>query len=252
LRILITFALDLEFAPWRRLHPFAKFDAGEIVAYEGGFGEAQARVVLTGIGGMRATKAARAALEWQPNFCITAGFAGSLRADYRAGHVLVARDIIELESGRTISGDATLLHRAETCEAVVIERLLTSSSMVLSAEGKKRLGNMAAAVEMESFAVAAEAVAKRIPVIAIRAISDEADESLPMDFGDMLDESGNVKKGKMARALARSPHKLPALVRLGKNSRMAATKLAEFLERYVVDLAAASRGAGEFAEARRA
>jgi adenosylhomocysteine nucleosidase len=159
---------------------------------------------------------------------------------------------MELESGRTITVDAALLRRAEGCEAVVIERLLTSSRMVLSAEGKKRLGNMAAAVEMESFVVVAEAAAKRIPAIAIRAISDEADESLPMDFDDMLDESGNVKKGKMARALARSPHKLPALVRLGKNSRIAATELAEFLERYVANLVAASRGAGEFAEARRA
>jgi adenosylhomocysteine nucleosidase len=252
LRILVAFALDLEFAPWRALHPFAKLAGDEFVAHEAAFGEAQVRVVLTGVGGVRAANAVRAALEWQPDICITVGLAGSLRAEHRIGQVLAARDIMELQSGRTIAADAALLRRAEDCKAVLIERLLTSPEMILSAEGKKRLGNMAAAVEMESFAIVAEAAAKQIPVIAIRAISDDADEDLPMDFGNILDESGNVKKAKVARLLARSPQKLPALVRLGKNSRAAAEKLAEFMERFVTELAAASGGDAEFAEAWRA
>lgn len=252
MKILITFALDLEFAPWRSLHLFAKLPGRELETHEGGFGGAQARVVLTGVGGVHARKAARAALEWQPDICITAGLAGSLRAEHHLGEILAARDIMELESGRTIAADEVLLRRAEKCKAVVVERLLTSSEMVLSAEGKKRLGKMAAAVEMESFAVAAEAVATRTSVIVIRAISDEADEDLPMDFGNILDESGNVNTIRMARALARSPHKLPALVRLGKNSRTAASKLAEFLEQFITGLASASSSHAELAEARRA
>jgi adenosylhomocysteine nucleosidase len=252
LRILSTFALGLEFAPWRGLHPFARCVTGEFATHEANFGNAQVRVVLTGVGAVRAANAARGALEWRPDICITAGLAGSLREEHRLGQVLAAREIMELESGRTIGADAALLRQAEKCKAVVLARLLTSSEMILSAEGKKRLGNMAGAVEMESFAVAAEAAAKRIPVIAIRAISDEADEDLPMDFGDVLDERGNVDKAKMARAIARSPHKVPALVRLGKNSRAAAGQLAEFMERFVAGLAGASGDHAEFEEARRA
>lgn len=252
MKILITFALDLEFARWRALHAFAKVTGSEFSAHEAKFGDAQVRVVLTGVGGPRAAHGARAVFDWQPDICITAGLAGSLREEHRIGQILAARDIIELESGRTIGADPALLQRTESCGAVLVERLLTSSEMILSAEGKKRLSTMAAAVEMESFAVAAEAVAKRIPVIAIRAISDEANEDLPMDFSSMLDETGNVKKSEIARALARSPHKLPALVRLGKNSRTAAANLAEFLERFVTQIAVASGGHAELAEARRA
>jgi adenosylhomocysteine nucleosidase len=123
--------------------------------------------------------------------------------------------------------------------------------MVLSAEGKKRLGRMAEAVEMESFAIATEAATRNIPTIAIRAISDDVDEDLPIDFGNVLDESGNVKATRMARALARAPHKLPGMVRLGKNSRASAVNLAEFLERYVSELAAVSSTA-EMAQTGRA
>jgi adenosylhomocysteine nucleosidase len=252
LRILITFALDLEFAPWRWLHRFAKIANCRYAAYEGRFGEAQVRAVLTGVGGARAKSVVNAAFEWQPDICIAAGLAGSLRPDYHVGQILVARDIIELESGRTVVTDDDLINRAEAGKAVVIGRLLTSATMVLSAEGKRRLGSMAAAVEMESFAVAAEAAAAGIPAIAIRAISDDVDEDLPMNFGDLLDESGAVNKARIARAVARAPHKLPALMRLGRQSKAASVKLAEFLERYVTGLAAGSSNTAEMAEARRA
>ncbi|MGB6877436.1 MAG: hypothetical protein WBD87_15525 [Candidatus Acidiferrales bacterium] len=252
MRILITFALDMEFAPWRRLHSFAQIPDTEFAMHETKLGDAQVRAALTGIGGVRAKSVVRAALEWRTDICIAAGLAGSLRDDYRVGEILAARDIMELESGRTVAAEAGLLHRAKTCGAVVIDRLLTSSTMILSAEGKRRLGNMAGAVEMESFAVVTEAVAKGIPAIAIRAISDEVDEDLPMDFSGVLDDRGNVRTGRIVRALARAPQKLPALMRLGRHSRAASVKLAEFLERYVSGLAAASGKAAEMAEAGRA
>lgn len=252
MKILVTFALDLEFAPWRRLHRFTKTSESGPATSEGSFGDVEVRVALTGIGGARASVAVRKALEWRPDICVTAGVAGSLQPGYRVGQVFAARDIMELESGRTIAADRSLLQRAEDCGAVIVDRLLTSSTVVSSAEGKKRLGNMAAAVEMESFAIAAEAVANSIPAIAIRAISDDADEDLPMDFGEVLDESGGVRPARMVRALARAPHKLPALVRLGRQSRAASLKLAEFLQGYVSGLAMAANGDAELTEARRA
>jgi adenosylhomocysteine nucleosidase len=250
LKILVTFALDLEFAPWRRLHAFARISEAEPAAYEGRFGDVLIRVMLTGIGGSRAGYMVRRALEWRPDICVTAGVAGSLRPEHRVGQVFAARDIMELESGRTVTADRGLLQRAEDCGAVIVDRLLTSSTVVSSAEGKKRLGSMAAAVEMESFAIAAEAVANGISAIAIRAISDDADEDLPMDFGEVLDESGGVRPARMVRALARAPLKLPALVRLGRQSRMASLKLAHFLQAFVAGSAGANFGA-ELMEARR-
>ena len=77
-------------------------------------------------------------------------------------------------------------------------------------------------------------------------------EDLPMDFEGVLGESGNVDTAKMARALVRAPHKLPALVRLGRHSRAASVKLAEFMERYISELTESYGRPAEMAEAGRA
>lgn len=254
MKILITFALDVEFAPWRSLHPFAKIANQSIRngAYESRFGEAQVQVALTGIGGINAKKAARAALRWTPDICISSGLAGSLRVNYPIGQICAARDVVELETGRSVEADLGMLRQAERHGVAIIGKLLTSADMILSSEGKSRLGKMGEAVEMESFAVMTEAAAAGVPAIAIRAISDAADEDLPVDFGSMLDDGGNVNGSKVAMTVARAPHKLPALMRLAKNSRSASKKLADFLEAYVAGLAAASKAPAQLAEARRA
>lgn len=224
----------MEFAPWRRVRTFANVTQGNFAIYEGNLGDSRLRAIVTGVGGVCARKVAGAALEqWPPDVCIAAGLAGSLRPQYEVGRVCVSRDMMELESTRTVAADVGLVGEAEKCGATVMERLLTSSAMILTAEGKSRLGKMAGAVEMESFAVASEAAAKGVPAIAIRAISDGADEELPMNFGELLDENGSVSKAKAARALVRAPRNLPAVMRLGRQSKAAAANLADFLERYV-------------------
>lgn len=252
LRILVTFALDMEFAPWRRNRSFVKVADTAFPAYEAEFGDASVRVALTGVGGVRARKVAAAALGWRPDVCVAAGLAGSLRGEFRVGQVLAARDVMELENSRIAAVDETLLRSAETCGAAIVDRLLTVPTMIASAEGKKRLGRMAAVVEMESFAVLKEAAAHAIPAIAIRAISDGADEDLPMNFDRVLDENGNVVAAKIAGAVMRAPHKLPALMKLGRRSRGAAVKLTEFLDRYVSALAGYHSAAAQMVGAGRA
>ena len=157
-----------------------------------------------------------------------------------------------MESGRTIMADGGLLVAAEKSDIRVVERLLSTSNMVVTAEGKGRLARMAEAVEMESFTVLTEAASRNVPAIAIRAISDAADEDLPMNFSRVLDHEGKVNGSKVARSLVRAPHKLPALLRLGRNSQRAAAKLAEFLDAYIQYLGVRPERRTEMAEATRA
>lgn len=252
MKILVSFALGNEFAPWPRLRSFTRAAELDFAAYDTKVEAANVRVVLTGVGPERARSVIARALQWEPNVCIASGVAGSLRATYRVGEVFVAREVMELESGRTIATDRELVEAAERRSIRLAERLLSSTNMVVTAEGKGRLGRMAEAVEMESFAVLMEAAGRRIPAVAIRAISDAADQDLPMDFSGVLDDQGKVKASKVARSLARAPHKLPALLRLGRDTRVAATKLAEFLDGYIIDLAARADRLAEMAEATRA
>ena len=252
MKILVSFALENEFAPWRRLRSFTRVAELDFAAYDTKVEAADVRVVLTGVGPERAGSVMARALQWEPNVCISSGVAGSLRATYRVGEVFVAREVMELESGRTIVTDRELVEAAERRGIRLAERLLSSANMVATAEGKGRLGRMAEAVEMESFVVLTEAAARKIPAVAIRAISDAADQDLPMDFSRVLDDQGKVQASKVARSLASAPHKLPALLRLGRNARLAATKLAEFLDGYIVDLAARANRSIEMARAIRA
>lgn len=227
----------MEFAPLRKKHSFVRISEQSFPVYEAEVGGVQVRVALTGVGGVRAKKVVAASFGWRPDVCVAAGLAGSLREKYRVGQVVVARDIMELESSRIAAVDKLLFRSAEACGAVIVDRLLTASTMIASAEDKKRLGTIAAGVEMESFAVLTEAAVHTVPAIAIRAISDDADEDLPMNFGRVLDENGGVIASRIASAVVRAPHKLPALMKLGRRSRGAAVKLAEFLDRYVAALA---------------
>lgn len=252
MKVLITFALDVEFAPWRSLREFSKISADGLRMYESKFGGAEARVLLTGVGIANARRAMRAALAWRPEICISSGLAGSLREEIGIAQVCAAREVVELETGRMMPAEAELLRMAATLGATVIEKLLTSGEMVLSADGKRRLGKMAEAVEMESFAVMSEAAAAGIPSIAIRAISDAADEDLPMDFCKVLDESGMIRASKVAKEIARVPHKMPAVIRLARRSSAASKRLAEFLNMYVTEIAAALNYSTEMAGAKRA
>ena len=252
MKILVSFALENEFAPWRRLRSFTRAAELDFATYATKVEATSVRVVLTGVGPERARSVIARALQWEPNVCVSSGVAGSLRATYRVGEVFVAREVMELESGRTIAADRELVEAAKRRGIRLAERLLSSANMVVTAEGKNRLGRMAEAVEMESFAVLTEAAARKVPAVAIRAISDAADQDLPMEFSGVLDDQGKVKASKVARSLARAPHKLPALLRLGRDTRVAATKLAEFLDGYIVDLAARGDRLAEMAEATRA
>jgi len=251
LKILITFALDVEFAAWRGLREFSKIPAAGLRVYESKFNGADVHVLLTGVGFANARQAVRTALDWRPDICVSSGLAGSLRNEIEIAQVCAAREVVELETGRKIIADAELLSIAEARKATIIEKLLTSGEMVLSAEGKSRLGKMAEAVEMESFAVMNEAAALGVPSIAIRTISDAADENLPMDFGKVLDESGTVQVYKVAKEIARAPHKVPAVIRLARRSSAASKRLAEFLDGYVPELAAAWKHSGEMVGVKR-
>jgi adenosylhomocysteine nucleosidase len=248
-KILITFALETEFAPWRRLRSFGSVAGMAFPAYESAIGDAGARVVLTGVGPVPAKRVAAEALKWKPDVCISSGLAGALRSELRIGEVFVTRSVRELETGRKIDCNAELFATAQKRGVAGVEHLLSMSTMVLTAEGKARLCGMADAVDMESFAILSEASANSVPTIAIRAISDLADENLPMDFQAFLDEQGGLDRSKVARALAHAPHKLPGLIRLGRNSRRAAENIAKFLDAYVADIAKRSALQTELVEA---
>jgi adenosylhomocysteine nucleosidase len=239
-KVLVTFALESEFAAWRRMRSFAHLANTEFPAFDSNCGDSEIRVVITGMGAERAQRVARAAFGWQPDLCISAGFAGGLNPANRAGDVLVASNIRDGETHRTIASDKRVLSLAEGSGARRIETLYTSAHAISTVEDKRRLGRAADAVDMESFFILNEARERGIAGVAIRALSDAADENLPMDFTQLLDDRGQVRGARLALAIARAPQRIPALLRLGSASRRGAMKLAQVLDKTIERLTSAA------------
>lgn len=261
MKILVTFALEPEFAPWRRLRTFEeKKSPGGAIVFVSEISGAKICVALTGMGRESAAKTVYSFMLGElecPDFCISAGLAGSLRPEHKPGQILAAHSVYAEKvpddfPSHEVRGDSSLLALAEKRGAAVVPRFCTSDHAVATVEEKNSLAKIAGAVDMESFEVLREAGGWGVKAVAVRAISDAANETLPFDFTALLDPRGHVIGSKLALALARAPHKLPSLIRLGLNSRRASRALAVFIDSFVSDLAQLQSRSFERAEAVRA
>jgi adenosylhomocysteine nucleosidase len=234
LRILVTFAVEPEFAGWRKSRNFAATALGRTMVYGARISAAEVDVVLTGMGPANARRAAESVMTTAYAACISSGFAGALKAEHEVGEVLIAETVGEAREMNGIPSDRTLLRDAAIGQNVkVVQRFLTTERVARSPEEKARLAEFGDAVEMESYAILSVAVAHNVPAIAIRVISDRFDQVIPMDFSGSIDQCGHVLKGKLARDLLSDPRKIPALIRLGRQSSVASEHLIGFLESYI-------------------
>ena len=102
---------------------------------------------------------------------------------------------------------------------------------------KKRLAGLldnrypSPVVEMESAAIARIAHENRIPLLAIRSVSDPADEELRFSLDEFCDARLRIRPHKVLLTILRKPRIIPQLVRLAGNSRIASQNLTAALKR---------------------
>jgi adenosylhomocysteine nucleosidase len=231
MNILVTFAVEAEFAPWRARRKFRRLP-GDWPRFEAQLGGARVRAVLTGMGQAHALEAARRMLPDRPDICISTGLAGALRSEYRPGDLLAARLVSEVGEPVAVASHPGLLATAVDCGARQVERFATSRTLVSRAEEKLRLSKQAEAVEMESYIILAEAARYGVPAVAVRAIGDTVDFDMPYDFERVRDARGQIRIGGIVAQVLRHPSGLPALLALARDCRLAARHLADFLDAY--------------------
>lgn len=245
MKILVTFALENEFAPWRSAHDFRKKNWAETEAFVAEIAGTEVGVILTGVGTRQARKAFQN-LAWGDSdaleFCISTGLAGGLKPEYQIGQVLAPGMIVsespQTEGTRELATSAPLLSFASECGATVVDRFYTAEHVVATSHEKRHLGSIADAVEMESFEILRAAAEEGVPAIAIRAISDVCDEDLPLDMSEIFTGEGQVSIPRVLGQVALHPTAVPGLVKLGKQSKLAAESLARFLDQYIGVIAA--------------
>ena len=194
----------------------------------GAFEKARAKksgsaILITGLGRKNAERSLRKSLAGlPPAFVLTCGFAGGLDPELEIGDVVFS------------TADAVIAQKLAAAGATPAKFFCAARIATTAAEKSElRRTTGADAVEMESEVIQAVCRERGIPCATVRVISDAAWEDLPLDFNTLAKADLNLHYGKLALAIAKSPGKIPALLRLQKNSRFAAGRLAEVLAKVI-------------------
>jgi nucleoside phosphorylase len=245
MRILVTFAVEAEFAPWSARRNFVRQNAEGLKLWKRVIGNSEIFVVLTGIGDNSANVMELVMRVADTNryfdVCISSGLAGALRRDYQLSDIVVAKllksSFAHADLGRDwLETDKQLVELAVAHGAKPAGVFYTAEKVLTTAAQKSLLAMEADVVDMESFDVVKEGYAWGARSVAIRAISDRADEDLPIDFNRALSSDNRVSIARVLAQVVKNPRTLRPLIRFGKQSRGAAEALAGFLEEFVNEL----------------
>jgi adenosylhomocysteine nucleosidase len=243
LKVLVTFAVETEFARWRKRAVFRRREVGALAVYHAQIGHADVDVVITGVGWGNARRAMEAVMDPSYSLCISSGFAGGLKPGCAVGDLLAAKSVRTAAKSGALLCNAEFLAEAEESGARRVETLLSAEAVASTATQKAVLADIADAVDMESYAIVAAAQRCNVPAVVFRAVSDSFDQDMPMDFSDAISEDGRVLIGAVLREVAAHPSMLPGLIRLGRQSGRAAERLADFLSSYLEKLSASASAA---------
>lgn len=178
------------------------------------------KILITGMGRRNtSTRFEQELRRFQPDRVITCGFAGALNPALRIGDLVFDSDFDSGLSEPLIAAGA----RSAT--------FYCSTRVAVSVAEKQELRRSTECdvVEMESSVIRTMCRDRGIPSATLRAISDTANEALPLDFNALMTADQKISIPRLTLALLKSPGSVPRLMELQRNTRLAARKLADAL-----------------------
>jgi adenosylhomocysteine nucleosidase len=196
----------------------------ELAAFSDG-----ALLAVSGMGRDAAERAARALVDAGVAALMTFGMAGGLDPTLEAGSVVLPCELIAADGSRFV---ASRTWRERVAAAVGPLRAVSSGNLLTSARAIDTAADKsaafhdtgAAAVDMESAAVAAIAFHHKLPFIAVRVIVDTAADTLPRAVVN-ASRLGKVQIGRLIAGLILAPGEIGALIRLAQRYRIAMRSL---------------------------
>lgn len=175
--------------------------------------------VAGGIGCVAAQAAAQAIVtKFRPQVLLSVGLAGALIRSLKVANVITPNVIVDAGTGceyRCESGGGVLVTAGEIADSNSKQQLVERFH--------------ALAVDMEAAGVASVAAQEQVGFHCVKAISDEADFSMP-PLNRFVDEDGNLQTGKFAAWASVRPAVWPRMIALGRNSSRAAQALCHWLQ----------------------
>lgn len=176
--------------------------------------------LTTGVGPAAAGSAARGVMAGSEIRALMSwGTCGGLDASLSGGTLVVLSRITDAASGKTYPCDPQLSSQLagllKPVRAVIRAGLTCEAPVVTTAEkASLRQKHQVSVVDMETSAVAAVAAEFGVPFLAIRAVVDPANCTLPVSALAALDEPEHPTRAVL-RSLRRHPFDLVPLMRLG-------------------------------------
>ena len=212
-------------------------------------GEAENKVVVVegGIGKSRAeTATIRVIEEYHPEVIISAGFAGGAKEGPHPGDLILCQRLYSLEGapafwhsssvegilesngnlldiGAEALRDAGLSYQCGVC--------LTVPQFIAGAPLKQWIGDnfQVDVIDMESYCIARVAQERGISFLAVRAVLDPAEESMPTFVGETVAAQGRESRIRAIRYAIARPAKIPAVLRLSRQAQAAQEALSQAL-----------------------
>ncbi len=212
--------------------PAAARPDGRVMLVISGVGQARARVAAEGLAGAGA------------GALVSLGVCAGLDPALGIGDLVVGTQAVAESRGpfRAAPGliDAARAVAAASRGLVAFGPILTVDRAIARAGDKAALAARwgAVALEMEGAAVAAAAAASDLPFLAIRAVSDRAEEDLGEALARSVAADGTVDRRRLKRELLWRPWELPRLLRLQRQVVRAAGAAAAFTGAWVERLLA--------------
>jgi nucleoside phosphorylase len=219
----ISFALPTESSGvLRQLKSKQVSNASNVPVFHGELGGVKVAIFHTGVGRTHAQRNVQAALgAIQPRLLISSGFAGSLTGRLGVGDLLVAQNFSDWKL-------ATGLLEAKPPSALHPGVLFTSSRVVESAAEREQIAQQqrADAIDMETEVIATACAVKRIPMIALRVISDSPSAPFPAPAEILFDmASQRTNYAKLIGHIMAHPSAIGRLLDFAKQIARARTSL---------------------------
>ncbi len=181
----------------------------------------------------------------EPRELLLLGFAGAVEPGLQTGDFVLSQRYYRAESEEAdcLSPDPAMMQRAleaaaEVCLPVTVRDSLTVKGLVATPEGKAELGRRypVGVVAMEDYWVAAAARDAGVPFLSVRVVLDPANQGLPGYLVGLV----HARFGAVLSAAA-MPWRIPTLLVLSRQMRLAQQVLTQFALSYISQLSAGNR-----------
>ncbi len=201
-------------------------------------GDTEACLVESGMGPLRAATAAEALISAaSPSIMLSFGFGGAILPGLRVGDMVLGTESWLANEGRfsrrqgiaaTLAGEIAA-ELGKSLNGIASGTIITSAGILKKADLIQSLpaGTSFPILDMETAAIAEIADRHGIPLVALRAVSDDAGEELSFSIDEFTGPDMAISPLKVMATIVRKPWIIPQLLRLARNSRIAGKRLAQ-------------------------